>query len=60
MKQATALLKQKNVRAIPVTLPDARDPADYTRAELSAMLAAAATTHGAICDISGVLNEEPA
>lgn len=60
MRQATALLKQKNVQAIPVPLPDARDPADYTRDDLCAMLSAAATEHGVTCDIASGLNEETA
>lgn len=50
MQQATAVLKQKSVNVIPVYLPDSRDPADYSRYELSAFMAAAATTGGVKCD----------
>lgn len=51
MHQATAVLQQKKANVVPVYLPDSRDPADYSRYELAAFMAAAAGSAGVPCDL---------
>ena len=38
MTQAENLLKQQSLRVVPITLPDARDPADYSVEAVTEML----------------------
>ncbi len=52
LETATAQLSQHNVAVIPVLLPDARDPADYSQPELRSLLSAAAHSAGVPVDLS--------
>lgn len=52
LEQAVMQLSQHNLKVVPVVLPDARDPADYSRADLHAILSAAASTAGVTADLS--------
>lgn len=50
MQHATAVLQQKRANVVPVYLPDARDPAEYSRYALAAFMAAAASAARIECD----------
>lgn len=52
INQALAVLAQKNVQAIPVYLPDSRDPADYSREDIAEMLRISAYHAGIQLDMS--------
>jgi hypothetical protein len=52
LEQAVMQLCQHNLQVVPVILPDARDPADYSRAELHGLLSAAAAAVGVTADLS--------
>lgn len=52
LEQAVMQLCQHNLQVVPVVLPDARDPADYSRAELHGILSAAASSVGVSADLS--------
>jgi hypothetical protein len=52
LEQAVMQLSQHNLKVVPVSLPDARDPADHSRAELHDILSAAASSAGVSADLS--------
>lgn len=52
LEHITMQLCQHNLQLIPLIMPDERDPADYSRAELRDMLSAAAASVGANVDLS--------
>lgn len=52
LEQAVMQLCQHNLKVVPVVLPDERDPADYSRAELHDILSAAASAVGVPADLS--------
>lgn len=52
LEQAVMQLCQHNLQVVPVVLPDSRDPADYSRAELHGILSAAASSVGVAADLS--------
>lgn len=54
LEAAVAKLCQHNLQVVPVLLPDARDPAEYSRVDLHRLLSAAATSVGV--DASGCLD----
>ena len=51
----TVSLCQRNVNVVPVILPDARDPADYSRAQLFDLLTSAAEAVEVVADLSFLL-----
>jgi hypothetical protein len=55
LEQVVTSLCQRNLNVVPVILPDARDPADYTRAELFEILSAAAEAVDVTADLSFLL-----
>ena len=52
LEKTTQKLCARNMNVVPVILPDARDPADYTRPELFTMLSAAADAVEVKADLS--------
>lgn len=52
MENMVMQLCQHNLQVIPLVMPDERDPADYSRAELRDMLSAAAASVGVNVDVS--------
>jgi hypothetical protein len=52
LEHACLQLKNQSLRAIPVTLPDARDPADYARDEIIALICAAGQRAGVSLSLS--------
>lgn len=52
LEQAVMQLCQHNLKVVPVILPDARDPADYSRADLFDILSGAAAAVGVTADLS--------
>jgi hypothetical protein len=52
LEKTTQKLCARNMNVVPVILPDARDPADYTRPELFALLSAAAAAVDVAADLS--------
>jgi hypothetical protein len=52
LEQVVTQLCQHNVHVVPVVLPDARDPADYSREELRDILSSAAASVDVSADIS--------
>lgn len=55
LEQIVTVLCQRNLNVVPVILPDARDPADYTRPELFEILSAAADAVDVTADLSFLL-----
>lgn len=52
LERAVTQLCQHNLKVVPVVLPDARDPADYSREELRGILSSAAADVGVTVDLS--------
>lgn len=52
LEQTVMQLCQHNLKVVPVVLPDSRDPADYSRADLRDILSAAASAVGTEADLS--------
>lgn len=52
LERAVMQLCQHNLKVVPVVLPDARDPADYSRSDLQSILSAAAASVGVTVDLS--------
>jgi len=52
LEQAVMQLCQHNLKVVPVSLPDARDPADHSRGDLREILSAAASSVGVSADLS--------
>ena len=52
LEQAVHTLCQHNVQVVPVIMPDARDPADYSRSELFELLSASAAAVDVSADLS--------
>lgn len=52
LEQAVMQLCQHNLKVVPVVLPDARDPADYSRADLFSILSEAAASVDVEADLS--------
>lgn len=52
LEQVVTQLCARNLNVVPVILPDARDPADYSRAELFDLLSAAAAAVDVTADLS--------
>jgi hypothetical protein len=55
LEHVVTQLCARNVNVVPVILPDARDPADYSRPELFSMLSDAADAVGVTADLSFLL-----
>jgi hypothetical protein len=54
-EKAVHLLTERGANVVPVFLPDNRDPADYTRAELFEILSSAASAVGVSADLSSLM-----